>query len=183
MENILGETIPPPPNNVPAVEPDIRGATTLREQLAKHRNSDSCATCHRKIDPAGFALENFDVIGGWRERYRTLGGDGKRPKFSRHPITFAWIRYRIGLPVDASGQTPAGESFRDFREFKKLLLKEPRLITTGLTKKLATYALGRRLGFSDRPKIEQIVSDVEQKNSGFRSLIHAIVQSEMFRAP
>lgn len=183
MENILGQTIPPPPDNVPAVEPDIRGATTLREQLAKHRNSDSCAMCHRKIDPAGFALENFDVIGGWRERYRTLGGEGKRPEFSRHPITFAWIRYRIGPPVDASGQTPAGESFRDFREFKRLLLKEPRIITTGLTKKLATYALGRRLGFSDRRKIDQIVADVDQKNSGFRSLIHEIVQSEMFRAP
>ncbi|MBC8291094.1 MAG: DUF1592 domain-containing protein, partial [Planctomycetes bacterium] len=90
MENILGQTNPPPPDNVPAVEPDIRGATNLREQLAKHRDSDSCAVCHRKIDPAGFALENFDVIGGWRDRDRTLGSKGKRPDFSRHPTTFAW---------------------------------------------------------------------------------------------
>ncbi len=70
MERILGLPVPPPPPGVPAVEPDIRGATTIREQLAKHRNSESCAGCHAKIDPPGFALESFDVIGGWRERYR-----------------------------------------------------------------------------------------------------------------
>ncbi|MBC8289226.1 MAG: DUF1585 domain-containing protein [Planctomycetes bacterium] len=98
-------------------------------------------------------------------------------------MTFAWIRYRIGLPVDASGRTPGGESFQDFREFKKLLLNDPRTIATGLTKKLATYALGRRIGFSDRASVQQIVTNVSQKNSGFRSLIHAIVQSEMFHTP
>lgn len=183
MENILGQTIPPPPDNVPAVEPDIRGAVTLREQLAKHRDSNACAVCHQKIDPAGFALESFDVIGGWRDRYRTLGENGKRPDFSRHPITFAWIRYRIGLPVDSSGQMPTGESFHDFREFRKLLLKNPRSIVTGLTKTLVTYATGRRCGFSDRESIERIVAEISQKNFGFRSLIHAIVQSEMFHSP
>src|SRR6185436_6198804 len=71
-ERILGKTVPPPPAAVAAVEPDIRGAKTIREQLAKHRNDASCNVCHSKIDPAGFALENFDVFGGWRDRYRAL---------------------------------------------------------------------------------------------------------------
>ena len=182
VKNILGQPTPPPPSNVPAVEPDIRGATTLRQQLAKHRNEDSCAVCHDKLDPAGFALENFDVIGGWRDNYRTLG-DGERPEFSQHPITFAWIRYRIGLPVDATGKTPAGHLFGDIREFKRLLLMQKNAVATGLTEKLVTYAMGRQLGFSDRRDIQKIVEASARDSYGFRSLIHKIVQSEMYRRP
>ncbi|MEZ6131748.1 MAG: DUF1592 domain-containing protein [Planctomycetaceae bacterium] len=182
MENIMGQRVPPPPANVAAVEPDIRGATTLRDQLARHRDVESCATCHDKIDPAGFALENFDVIGGYRDRYRTLG-EGDRPEFGRDPHTFAWVRYRVGLPVDSTGQTPDGQAFKDIRELKQILLKDKLSIVKGLTEKLATYALGRQPGFSDRPDIEQIVNNVADKQFGFRSLIHEIVQSEMFRRP
>ena len=182
MENILGLPTPPPPSNVPAVEPDIRGATTLREQLAKHSNDDSCAVCHDKLDPAGFALESFDVIGGWRDRYRTLG-EGDHPGFSQHPITFAWVRYRMGLPVDATGKNSDGQSFGDIREFKQLLLSRSNAIATGLTEKLVTYALGRRLGFSDRQDIQEIVKSAAREDYGFRTLIHEIVQSEMFRRP
>ncbi len=182
MENILGQPTPPPPSNVPAVEPDIRGATTLREQLARHRNEESCAVCHDKLDPAGFALESFDVIGGWRKNYRTLG-DGERPGFSQHPITYAWIRYRIGLPVDATGKTSDGQSFGDIREFKQLLLRQKNSIATGLTEKLLTYVLGRRVGFSDRQDIQKLVESSARNDYGFRSLIHEIVQSEMFRRP
>lgn len=182
MENILGQTTPPPPSNVPAVEPDIRGATTLREQLARHSNEESCAVCHDRIDPAGFALENFDVIGGWRDRYRTLG-EGEHPGFSQHPITFAWIRYRMGLPVDATGTTSDGQSFGDIQDFKRLLLEQKSRVATGLTEKLVTYALGRRLGFSDRLNIQTIVNSTARDDYGFRTLIHRIVQSEMFRRP
>ena len=182
MENILGQPPPPPPAGVPAVEPDIRGATTLREQLARHRDDASCAVCHNRIDPPGFALENFDVIGGWRDNYRTLG-PGTRPEFSQHPITFAWVRYRLGLPVNANGRTADGRRFKDVREFKKILTSDPAAIARGLTNKLATYALGRRIGFSDRPEIERIVESAEKKNYGFRTLIHEIVQSDMFRRP
>ena len=182
MDKILGETVPPPPSNVPAVEPDIRGAVTLREQLAKHRNAESCAVCHRKIDPAGFALEEFDVIGGYREEYRTLG-DGRRPEFGRDPHTFAWIRYRIGQPVDATGFTYDGKPFADIRDFKQILLANQDSVATGLTKKLLTYALGRRLGFSDRPHVQRIVQELSQRDYGLRSLIHEIVQSDVFRQP
>jgi hypothetical protein len=182
LENILGQPAPPPPSNVPSVEPDIRGATTLREQLARHAADPSCAVCHDKIDPAGFALENFDVIGGWRDEYRSLG-EGRRPEFSQHPITFAWVRYRIGLPVDATGHTVDGESFDNIREFKKILLSQRDVIASCLTEKLATYALGRRIGFSDRAEIRQIVDNLSVKQDGLRTLVHEIVQSEMFRRP
>ena len=182
MENILGEAVPPPPSNVPAVEPDIRGAVTLREQLKKHSNSESCAVCHRRIDPAGFALENFDVIGGYREQYRTLG-EGKRPSFGRDPNTFAWIRYRIGLPVDSTGLTANGQSFDGIRDYKRILLQHENEIAKGLTRKLMTYALGRRIGFSDREDIQNIAKDVSKKNYGLRQLVHAIVQSDIFARP
>ena len=182
LRNILGTPPSPPPANAPTVEPDIRGATTLREQLAKHRNVESCAICHAKIDPPGFALENFDVIGGWRDNYRTFGV-GRRPEIRRSPITYAWISYKIGLPVDATGQTVDGRSFHDIREFKRLLSDERTTITTGLTKNLLTYALGRRIGFSDRPAVREIVAKASGENLGLRTLIHEIVESPMFRRP
>jgi len=182
LENILGRAVPPPPDGIAAVEPDIRGATTLREELEKHRNVESCNSCHRKIDPPGFALESFDVIGGYRDRYRSIGA-GERPSFSRDPITAEWIRYRIALPVDCTGEIDDGRTFADIREFKNLLLENERDFAIAMTRKLATYALGRRLGFSDRPPIEKIVDSAQQRKLGLRSLIHELVQSEMFRSP
>lgn len=182
LENILGQSVPPPPSNVPAVEPDIRGAVTLRQQLAKHRDIESCAACHAKIDPAGFALENFDVIGGWRDNYRTLG-DGARPKFSRDPHTFAWVRWRIGPAVDATGQTYDGRMFRDINDFKKLLLTDKRAIARGLAGKLLVYSLGRRITFADREPIDAITDRVAEHGYGFRTLVHEIVQSDLFRKP
>jgi len=182
LENIMGTPSPPPPPNIPTVEPDIRGAITLREQLAKHRNSDACATCHAHIDPAGFALENFDVIGGWRDDYRTLG-DGRRPDVKRAPYTHDWVRYKLGRPVDATGQTPGGQPFRDIRQFKTLLADDVDQITAGLTKKLLTYSMGRTVGFSDRPAINEIVTKVSNQQYGLRSLVHEIIQSPTFHRP
>lgn len=182
LDRILGQPAPPPPSNVASVEPDIRGATTLREQLARHRDDSSCAVCHDQIDPPGFALENFDVIGGWRDEYRSLG-EGRRPEFSQHPITFAWVRYRLGLPVDASGQTADGKTFQDIRQFKQILLDQRDAMVGCLTRKLATYGLGRRIGFSDRAEIERIVDKMAAQGDGLRTLVHEIVQSEMFRRP
>lgn len=181
-EKLLGLAVPPPPDNVAAVEPDIRGATTLREQLAKHRNVDSCASCHNKIDPPGFALENFDPIGGWRNRYRTVG-EGERPGFSQSPFTYAWIRYRIGLPVDATGTTEDGTAFENIRDYKQTLASHQRHIARGLTDKLMTYAIGRRMLFSDRKEIDRVVNTLSSSNYAFRTLIHEIVQSELFRTP
>jgi hypothetical protein len=182
MNNILGMAPPPPPANVPAVEPDTRGATTLREQLARHSDHASCAVCHDKIDPPGFALESFNPIGGWQDHYRTAG-EGKRPDIGRAPFTFNYVRYRIGLPVDATGQTADGKPFSDIREFKQLMLNDKNQLARGLARKLLTYAIGRRIGFADRPAIERIVNRTSQHGYGFRTLVHEVVQSELFQQP
>ncbi|MFT5465665.1 MAG: hypothetical protein ACI8UO_000760 [Verrucomicrobiales bacterium] len=183
LKNILGTPTSPPPDNVGSVEPDIRGATTLREQLAAHRNVKSCAACHDKIDPPGFALESFNPIGGFRETYRTMHEDAARPGISRAPHTWAWVRYRIGPEVDATGQMPTGEPFSDVREFKQLLARDPDQLTRNLARQLLTYALGRKIGFSDRSAVEAIVAEVKEDGYGFRSLVHAVAQSELFLRP
>jgi hypothetical protein len=183
LENILGQPTSPPPDNVGSIEPDIRGATTIREQLAKHRDIDGCAACHRKIDPAGFALESFDPIGGFRDDYRTMAEDGRHSGLKQAPFTYNWVRYRIGKPVDASAQMPDGQPIANVRDFRKTLASKPDQITRNLTKKLMTYALGRKIGFSDRPAVEQIVRQTRTQNYGFRSLVHAIVQHPTFQKP
>ena len=160
----------------------MRGTTTLREQLAKHRDTERCASCHRKIDPAGFALENFDVIGGWRTWYRSLG-EGERVNRFRDKSANVRVSYRKGPEVDASGQTTDGVPFQDVREFKALLLKDPKRIARGLTRKLMIYATGRGLGFSDRIEIQRIVDSVAKQDYGFRSLVHEITQSKSFHRP
>jgi mono/diheme cytochrome c family protein len=182
LNNILGKPSPPPPPGVPAIEPDIRGATTLREQLAKHRNVEACAVCHRRIDPPGFVLENFDVIGGWRDWYRT---SGQGEPVERYADAHASVRvhYRKGKPVDATGQTSDGRAFSDIRTYKKLLLEDKDGFTRCLAEKLLTVALGRGVGFSDRAALESIVARVRTQGYGFRTLIHEIVQNEIFRGP
>ncbi len=183
LDNIVGQPTPPPPDNVGSVEPDIRGATTIREQLAKHRDIPSCAACHRQIDPPGFVLECFDPIGGYRDRYRTMAAEGQRPGIKQSPFTYAWVRYRIGLPVDATAQMDDGRSIEDIRDFKRILAADPDQLARNLTAKLLTYALGRKIGFSDRATVDQIVRQTRQSDYGFRSLIHAIVQHPAFEKP
>jgi hypothetical protein len=163
------------------VVPRMSGSTTLREQLAKHRTVPSCAGCHSKIDPPGFALENFDVIGGWRDRYRSLGVGDKVDKFIDSQGRFR-VQYKLGPPVDASGEL-SGAAFKEIREFKKLLLQDKDGLAGAVTGKVLAYALGRAMGFSDRAEIARIVGSARASNYGFRKLIHEIVQSPAFRAP
>jgi hypothetical protein len=180
IENLLGIHVPPPPP-VPAVEPDLRGATTLRQQLDKHKSDASCASCHSKLDPPGFALESFDAIGGWREWYRIPVGDAgllDPKKKEQWPAT-----YKRGLPVDSTGHLPTGEAFKDIREFKALLQRDPDRIARCLAEKLLTYAIGRGLGFSDRVTIDDIAAQVRDKHYGFRSLIQEVVASQAFIQP
>ena len=178
MERILGQKPPPPPPSVPAVEPDIRGAVTIRQQLDLHRNLESCAACHTKIDPAGFALENFDVLGGWRERYRAEGGTPEKG-LAKSGQKFA---FHYALPVDASGELPDGRKFRDVREFKRLLLDDEKVIARNLAKQLVVYATGAPVRFSDRAAIEEILQHSRSSQYGVRSLVHEVVQSELFRS-
>ncbi|WP_395750595.1 DUF1592 domain-containing protein [Prosthecobacter sp.] len=179
LERILGKTPPPPPPGVPGVEPDIRGAQTLRQQLDKHRSMESCNGCHRVIDPPGFALENYDVIGGWRENYRSLGKDFPKP--ANLPSNVKNVQWRIGPAVDATGTTPDGRPFKDLAEYKKIILAQPARFTRTLAEKLAVYGTGRGMGFSDRSELDRISTSVAAKGNGFRDLIHEVVQSSIFK--
>jgi mono/diheme cytochrome c family protein len=172
LDRILG-TPPPKPNvDVEAVEPDIRGATTIREQLAKHRSRPECASCHAKIDPPGFALECFDVIGGLRQNYRSVGkGEAINGK-----------RYKKGPPVDASDVLPDGRRFRDIDEFKELMLKDKDQLARALAEKLLTYGTGGAPASADKAEIESIVRAVRSKEYGFRTLVHEVVQSRLFQS-
>jgi len=156
MNKLLDYTPPPPPDDVPEIEPDVTGTTTLREQLVKHRADATCAQCHNKIDPAGFALENFDAIGSWREKY-----DRK-------------------LKVDPSGKLPDGQTFSSVNEFRNLVVAQDETFTRCLTKKLLTYAIGRQLNSGDRPAIDQMVKGMAGSGKGLRDLVHSIVLSRPF---
>ncbi|MEQ1830413.1 MAG: DUF1592 domain-containing protein [Pirellula sp.] len=175
LDRILGTPPPKPSVDVEAVEPDIRGATTIREQLSKHREHAECRSCHALIDPPGFALENFDVIGGWRDRYRSIGKgdpvvvDGRKK------------RYLSGPPVDSSDVTMDGQKFDGIIEYKKLLLADKDQLARALAEKLLAYATGTAPTLTDRPDIKAIVERVRNKQYGFRSLIHEVVQSRTFR--
>jgi Protein of unknown function (DUF1592)/Protein of unknown function (DUF1588)/Protein of unknown function (DUF1585) len=178
-ERILGYEIPPPPP-VGAVEPDIRGAVTIRQQLDKHREDASCASCHSRMDPPGFALENFDVLGGWRDFYRGVA-PGKTPVtgFGKNGAPF---EFHQGLPVDAGGELPDGRAFKDVRDFKRLLLTDEARIARNLLQQLIIYATGSPARFTDRSAVEQMLERARADHYGVRRLIHEIVQSELFRS-
>ena len=180
LERILGIDIPPPPPTVGAVEPDIRGAVTIRQQLEKHREDASCASCHRKMDPPGFALESFDVMGAWRDQYR--GIDKDRPAVKGLGKNGQPFEFHHGLPVDAAGELPDGRPFRDIREFKQLVRTEDRLLARNLVQQLSVYATGSPVRFSDRAEIERMLDRAKARNYGVRSLVHEVVQSGMFRS-
>jgi len=178
LDRILGTPPPKPPANVPALEPDIRGATTIREQLAKHREIASCATCHVHIDPPGFALESFDVIGGWREFYRLTGW---RKGAVEVTVDGRKMPYLHGLKVDPADRLADGRAFQSIDELKRLLLTDKDQIARALTIKLLTYATGAAPETTDQTEIEAIVNRIRAKNYGLRTLIHEIVQSKLFR--
>ena len=175
LDRILGTPPPPPPEGVSAIDPDIRGATTIREQLAKHRTDPACASCHSKIDPPGFALESFDCIGGWRDWYRVTGNGGEVKVDGRR------MPYHKGKPVDPSNVTEDGQPFQNIDEFRQLLLRDKDQLARSLTTKLLTYATGAAPTKADRPEIEAIVARVRDKNYGFRSLLHEVVQNSLFQ--
>ena len=175
LDRILGTPPPKPTVDIEAVEPDIRGATTIREQLAKHRALAECATCHMKVDPPGFALESFDVIGGWRTNYRSIGKgeavtvDGRR------------MRYLKGPAIDPADVLPDGRRFAGIDEYKQLLLQDKDQLARALAEKLLTYATGAHPSASDKNEVEAITRKTREKNHGLRSLVHEIVQSRLFQ--
>jgi mono/diheme cytochrome c family protein len=175
LDRILGTPPPRPPPDVPALEPDVRGATTMREQLARHRQIASCAACHARIDPPGFALESFDVIGGWRDYYRSTGR-GTAVKVDGRSMP-----YFKGPKVDPADVLPNGRRFADVNEFKQVLLEDRDQLARALTVKLLTYATGAAPEDADRPEVEAIVRTVRDKDYGFRTLVHEVVRSKLFQ--
>jgi hypothetical protein len=179
MKRLLGDPPPPPPPGVGSVEPDTRGATTIRELLDKHRSSESCMGCHSKMDPPGFALESFDVIGGWRDRYRSKEkGDRPDAKVDNRGV---W-QYKLALPVDTTGTLPDGRTFTGIRDFKKLLLERPGDVQRCLAEKLLTYATGAGISFADRAVATDIVRKTQSQGGGLRTMIAEVVLSEAFRS-
>ncbi|MEM9367232.1 MAG: DUF1592 domain-containing protein [Planctomycetota bacterium] len=163
LENVLGDTPPPPPDEVPAIDASVAGAETIREKLERHREDQACNVCHRKIDPMGFSLENFDPIGRWRDQY--VMGKGKR------------------IPVDASGQFPSGETYADFAEFKQILLStrtEPFL--RHLVETLLAYTTGRHMEAVDRFAVDDILTSVAASDDGLRSLVEYSLVSPIVRS-
>ena len=158
-ERILGTHIPPPPPGVPAIEPDIRGAVSIRDQLNKHRSSEACISCHLKIDPAGFALEHFDPVGKWRTKYGTS---------------------KKAVSVDASGTTPEGTDFKDIVQWKSIYVNRPDQLARGFAEQLTTYATGAPVRFSDRSPLNQIVKNAAKNKYGLRTLLKEVVTSDIF---
>ena len=152
LENILGTPPPPPPPNVPALkEPETGAATkTMREQMAEHRANPTCASCHKVMDPIGFALENFDAVGAWRTQ-------------------------DAGAPIDASGELADGTQVDGVVTLRQALVSHPELFVGTMTEKLLTYALGRGLDYHDMPAVRAIVASASRDATGSRRSSSAIV--------
>ena len=162
LENLLGAPPPPPPPDIPELgENDTAAApATMRERMAQHRASPACATCHAKIDPLGFALENFDAVGRWRA-----------------------VEAGTATAIDASGTLPDGAPFDGPAAFRDALLREPWAseFATTVTEKLMTYALGRGLDYRDAPAVRRILRGARDDGYRWSSLILGIVESDPFR--
>jgi hypothetical protein len=181
MEQILGIVPTPPPPNIGSIEPNTQGATTIREQLEKHKRNTSCASCHVKMDPYGFALESFDVTGEWRDHYRVRGGAGDdkpRTIVNGHPIN-----YHLDLPVDCTGQLPDGRPFEDIAGLRAMLAANEEMLARAFVGHLITYATGAPVSFADRAGVEEIVRGAKPSHYGVRSLLLETIQSRIFAQP
>ncbi len=158
LEELLGSRVPPPPPDVPALEEESESGMhlTIRQQLEKHRSNPQCASCHSRMDPLGFGMENFDATGRWRDDYK-------------------------GLPIDASGKLPSGETFSGPAELKQVLLKRKNDVVRHLSRKLYGYAIGRDLNKFDDCVIKEAVEKMEKNNYQAGLLVEHIVLSYQFR--
>ncbi|WP_231603412.1 DUF1592 domain-containing protein [Neorhodopirellula pilleata] len=178
MDRILGTPPSRPPPGAGSIEPDTRGATTVRELLAKHSRSETCASCHKSIDPPGFALENFDVMGKWRDHYRSLG-EGKKLD---QVVALRDVRYRQGLPVDASGVTDDGHAFNDIHEFRNVLVAQDEQLARNLTERFLTFATGASVSFVDRDVVNSILRESRKEGYPIRTLLQQVILSKTFRS-
>ncbi len=177
MKHLLGDPPPPPPPSVPAVEPDIRGAKSIRDLLALHTKSESCGACHARFDPVGFALESFDIMGVWRDRYRGLEKGERVTGIDRAGHAFT---YTVAEAVDSSGKLADGRAFRDITELRALLAANPRQLARNLLHQFTAYATGTPVRFSDRPDLERILDECQPTGYRVRDLLHGFIGSRIF---
>lgn len=163
LENILGTPPPPPPPDVEPLSPDLRAAKTIKEQMALHRDQQACKSCHRKIDPMGFALESFDPIGRWRDHYPKVDKQAKQT-----------------LPIDTAAVLASGREVKDLVEFKAMLMEREPQVAHCLTEKMLTYATGRLLEAGDRGEVDRIVAELKKEGYRLGDLVHLVVQSDIF---
>jgi len=178
LSNLLGLPPNPPAANIGSIEPDTRGATTIRETLAKHQEIATCAVCHRRIDPPGFALEAFDPVGNFREQYRNSRGVMRE----RNPgLRFLHVDYDLGQEVDTSGITESGFRFNNIIEYKQNLMGSSEQVARNVLSKLFVFSTGAEIQFADRIEVERILTRTETEGYPMRSLILHLVQSRLFR--
>jgi hypothetical protein len=188
MDKILGIVPTPPPPGTGTIEPDTRGATTVREQLAKHKNNATCASCHVKMDPYGFALESFDVMGASRGFYRALASgpplgpspDGAPLPDPRKIVQGRRIEYCPGKPVDCTGELPDGRPFKNLAELQDMLAANEEGLARALVGQLVTYATGATVSFADRAEVESILARAKPTGYGVRTLLVETVLSPLF---
>lgn len=164
-EAILGKTPPPPPANVPAIEPNPPKSpkATLREKLEAHAKDVNCAACHARIDPLGLAWDNYDAIGQWRTQEKIPEGLGADP------------------PVDPSGILPDGRAFKDPVEFKRLLLEDRDAVARAFIEHLCTYALRRVLAFDDQDDLAAIQTEAKESGYRIRDIVRAVAVSDLMK--
>jgi len=164
-EAIFGKTPPPPPANVPAIEPPTPQSpkASLRDKLTAHSTNPNCAACHAKIDPLGFAWDNYDAIGQWRTVEKVPAGSGADPA------------------IVSAGELPDGRAFKDPSGFKQLLLADRDAVAKAFVEHLCTYALRRMLTFDDKDDIEAIVAEAKKHDYRLQDIVKAVATSEIIR--
>ena len=161
-ENLLGITPPAPPDDVPSIDANVSGAKTIRERLQLHSTDSTCAGCHRRIDPLGYGLENFDPIGRWRSKYPKPQG---------------------GTEVEASGKFPSGDAYSDFSSFKEsLATRRGEQFARNLIEKLLTYATGRHMERADQFEIDELLREATEKDHALHDLLVDTLTSNIFRS-
>ena len=178
LATLLGLPPNPPPPNIGSIEPDTRGATTIRETLAKHQEVETCAVCHRRIDPPGFALESFDPVGNYRERYRNSRGVVREKNAG---LRYSHVDYDLGNQVDPTGYTEDGTPFRGIVQYKQYLLGYSEQVARNVVSNLIVFSTGSEIQFADRPEVERILAATQADGYPMRSLIHHVVQNRLFR--
>lgn len=173
LRKLMNDPPPPAPPNVPAIARLAGQVLTPRERLQAHQEEAQCASCHRKIDPIGFGLENFDAAGGWRteDAYEVVAKNGKPdPKLRR-----AWT-------IDPAGALHKGPSFRDFFELRDIVASRGDAFARGWSAALVQYALGRPCGLSDEALLDSMVSQAAPSQYAVREFAHALIQSKEFQS-